>query len=96
MNEAELLHLVLDLAQLRGWLWQHEWDSRRKAGRTGSAGCPDLILLRPPRLLWVELKTARGRLSSEQQEWKDQLQAAGQEYYLWRPADWPHIMTILA
>lgn len=82
---------VVDLAELRHWRVWHDQDSRRNA-----AGMPDLILLRPPRLLFVELKTDRGRLRPEQREWLDELgRCPGVEVHVWRPGDWPTIEEVL-
>ena len=89
MSESELLAAVIDLAEMLDVRWQHEFDSRRKRRyRTGSRGCPDLILLsKSGRVLWIELKSERGRLSVEQCEWRDRLKVGGSEWRLWRPVD---------
>lgn len=82
--ERDFQATVVDLAVLKGWRAWHDNDSRRNA-----AGLPDLILLRPPRLLFVELKTERGRIQPEQQQWIDELgRCPGVEVHLWRPGDW--------
>lgn len=94
MNEAQLQSVVIDLARLRRWRIHHSRPAIRQSGSwstplTGHKGLPDLILLRPPRLLFVELKVARGKLSPGQVQWAAGLQAIeGIEFYLWRPADW--------
>ena len=46
----------------------HDNDSRHNR-----AGFPDLVLLRPPELLFIELKSARGRIAVDQHLWIDQL-----------------------
>jgi hypothetical protein len=90
-TEAELLAFVRDLALLRGWLVHHAGDSRRS-----DAGLPDLILVRPPRVVFAELKTERGRLRPEQKLWIDALGACpGIEAYLWRPSDSDAIVSAL-
>jgi hypothetical protein len=62
----------------------------------GDAGLPDLILCKPPRLIFAELKSERGRVRAEQQAWLDALrQCAGVEVYLWRPSDWASIVETL-
>lgn len=74
-----------------GWLRYHTYDSRRSR-----AGFPDLVLVRPPRLLFIELKTARGKTSEDQREWAKVLKLIpGVEYYLWRPADEAYIRELL-
>lgn len=83
--EDDLLSHVTDLATWAGWTWHHETDSRKTR-----AGFPDLVLVHPRkrRVLWVELKSATGRLRTEQRHWRDVLTAAGEDYRLWRPTDW--------
>jgi hypothetical protein len=63
---------------------------------TGDAGLPDLILCKPPRLLFAELKREQGRVSKAQADWLDALsRCAGVEVYLWKPSDWESIVRIL-
>lgn len=68
MTEKQLQQHVLDLARLLGWRAYHTFDSRHSA-----AGFPDLVLIKPPRLLFVELKSDKGKLSSAQVEWINDL-----------------------
>ena len=88
MRESELQRHVIELAQMLGWLVYHTYDSRRS-----QSGFPDLVMARRPRVIFAELKSARGRLRPEQRRWETEL--GGQEYYLWRPADWDDIQRIL-
>ena len=62
-----------------------------------SKGYPDLVIGResPPRLIYAELKKQTGRMRPDQHKWRRILEATGQEYYLWRPSDWPDIERIL-
>lgn len=83
---------VEGLARVYGWRRYHTHDSRRS-----NAGFPDLVLVRGPELLFVELKTARGRVRREQLEWLEALRAVpGIEVYLWRPEDWDALHARLA
>ena len=86
MTEAELLTSVRQVARLGGWLIYHTNDSRRS-----DKGFPDLVLVHPMsgRTVYVELKSAKGRIRPEQQQWIDALYRGGHEVYVWRPADWP-------
>jgi hypothetical protein len=55
-----------------------------------------LTLVRPPRLLFVELKSERGKLRPEQSDWLDVLRLLPQaEVYLWTPADWDRLVEVL-
>lgn len=93
MTEAAFQKLVLDAARLFGWLWYHTRDSRGSA-----AGFPDLTLVRKGRVLFVELKTASGRLRAEQIVWAERLAAVGGgvEHHVWRPTTaWETIQEVL-
>ena len=68
MTEAALQQLLTDAAELNGWLVFHDNDSRRNA-----AGFPDLVLVKPPRVLFLELKSETGRVRPEQHVWMDAL-----------------------
>lgn len=84
VSEKAFQDMVLERARLYGfWCW-HDFANR---GRN-EAGLPDLILIRPPRILFVELKTERGRVSSVQQGVLTMLdRCRGVESYVWRPSD---------
>lgn len=89
-TERELTSWVMGLAGSCGWLVHHNPDSRRV-----QPGIPDLILLRPPELLFIELKRLgkRSTLRPKQVEWIDSLQRCGQEAEVWTPAEIPTIWT---
>lgn len=82
---------VMQLAHLYKWKVYHTHDSRRSP-----AGYPDLTLCRGSRLAYAELKTAKGRLTREQQEWLTALsEVPNVEAYCWRPSDWDEIVRLL-
>ena len=79
-------------ARLNDWLFFHDWDSRKNA-----PGFPDLVLVKPPRIIFAELKRQRGRVRPMQTVWLDALGGcAGVETYLWRPSDLDEIRRRLA
>jgi hypothetical protein len=80
---------VRDAARVTGWLAYHTYRSKRSP-----SGFPDLVLVRE-RVLFVELKGERTRVTREQQQWLEALRAAGAETYLWRPDDWDEIQRVL-
>lgn len=82
MLEKAWQQQVIELARLYQWLVYHTFDSRRS-----EPGWPDLVLVRPPELLVVELKTDAGRLTAAQKAWLAALAACGLETALWRPRD---------
>ena len=83
MTEKKLQGYVLDLAEALGFLGYHTWDSRRS-----QPGFPDLTLVKGSRLIFAELKSAKGKPSPEQKEWLAALRGTSAEVYLWRPCDW--------
>lgn len=64
MTERQFQQQVLNLATFYGWRAYHTHDSRRS-----QPGFPDLVLIRGPELIFAELKTAKGRVRTEQAEW---------------------------
>lgn len=76
--EAALRGLLAEL-RLYGY---HTADSRRS-----QAGFPDWVIIGVGGVLWRELKTETGRLSSAQLRVSWLLRAAGQDYAVWRPSD---------
>ena len=112
LTEAAWQAQVEGLARFYGWRTYHPPDNR-PAGRAGrpqrvTSGFPDLVLLRGPELLFVELKTDKGRASPEQREWLGELAAVGDacaqsanypatvEAYIWRPRDFDDVHARLA
>jgi hypothetical protein len=90
ITEKQFEAQVRQLARLCGWLCYHTWRSIHSP-----AGFPDLVLLRGQRLVFAELKTARGRLTAAQQQWLEALRQTPAEVYVWRPDDWDAIVACL-
>lgn len=94
MSEEDLLRAVVDLAQFLGIRVHHCRPSQRADGSwetaiMGDKGFPDLALAGKNGVLLRELKSAKGRTSTDQVAWIDRLALAGADVGLWRPADWP-------
>ena len=92
MSERALQDAIAATAQLLGWRIFHPRAARtangwRTAGSYDAQGYPDLTLVRD-RVLWVEVKTERGRVRPEQELWLEALREAGAEAYVWRESDW--------
>lgn len=99
VSEAALQAAVIELAERCGWRVAHFADSRKQlrsgrlVGDRRAAGFPDLVLVRGARLLFVELKTEKGKLRPAQVEWLAALgevedDAAGRVVVcVWRPGD---------
>jgi hypothetical protein len=91
-SESSLQAAVIKLAKLNGWACYHTYSSRRS-----EPGFPDLIAVRPPRIIAAELKAAKGRISAEQRGWLDLLSAVpGVEVFVWRPDCWAEAERVLA
>lgn len=84
MDEAELERHVRQMLRRLGLWGYHAPDSRRASG----AGMPDWVIVGRRRVLWRELKTDDGRLSSAQTRVRYALVAAGQDWAIWRPRDY--------
>lgn len=93
MSEADLQACVIDTAHLLGWRVAHFRPGMNRRGQWQTAvagdgaGFPDLVLVRN-RVIFVELKAAKGRLRDNQVEWMEALRDTGAWYEVWRPEDW--------
>ena len=93
--------MVLDLASVRHWEALHLRPARTADGEwrvpvQGSmgAGWPDLTLVRGSRLVFVELKGDKGKLSPHQERVLGLLRQVA-EVYVWKPSDWDTILEVL-
>lgn len=87
ISERDFQGMVVAFAALSGWTFSfHQLDSRGS-----NAGFPDLILMRPPELLVVELKAEKGRVTEAQSAWIEAFAACGVEARVFRPSDWDEI-----
>ncbi len=106
VSEKLFQEQLLQLAKVNGWKAFHplavrDFHGNYRTALAGDKGFPDLVLARKPSaqrvggLLFVELKSASGRLSIEQIEWAEHLSPSA-EWYLWRPNDLPAIIERLS
>lgn len=88
VRESQLQKDVFSLAHALGFHVFHTYDSVL-GSKAIDPGFPDAILAKDGRVLAIEFKTERGKLSLKQSEWLYSLSARGQvETYCWRPRDW--------
>lgn len=107
MKEAPWQAQVIELAVRYGWWWWHAPDNR-PAGRGRARhvqrtvpGFPDLVLIRGPELLFVELKGTSTRVTDAQhavismlavvEAWNPHV-----EVHVWRPDDWDRALARLS
>jgi hypothetical protein len=92
VSEKAFMDTILQAAEIYGWFAYHTYDSRRS-----TAGFPDLVLIKPPHVLFLEVKRENGRLTVAQADvlallWDcDDVKAA-----MVRPSDWEQIVEWLA
>ena len=93
-KESDFQWLVREAARKMGWTLEYcTWDSRCSPG-----GFPDLVLARPrgdKRVLFIELKSEKGKLTPQQAAWIEGLRVCGKEVYVWRPSDFDTIVATL-
>jgi hypothetical protein len=105
MTEDAFQQTVIELAQYLGYKVAH-FRGVRIQRRDGSVyyqtpvqadgkGFPDLVLTRPGRLIFAELKSDTGKVSPEQQAWLEAVDAGGAEAYTWKPQDWQEVQMVL-
>ena len=92
VTEKAFMATILQAAELYGWYAYHTHDSRRS-----TAGFPDLVLIKPPHVLFLEVKRENGRLSVAQADvlamlWGCDQVTAG----VVRPSDWEQIVEWLS
>jgi len=84
------------LAIVLGWHVLHIRAGRQRPGRGGwsvpiqgdlGKGWPDLVLVRPPRILAVELKRHPNKPTEDQLRILELLSACGVETFVWYPED---------
>lgn len=82
---------VVRLAKLTKWWVYHTYDSRRS-----EPGFPDLVMIKPPRVIIAELKSEKGKVTPAQERCLSLFRLCpGVETYLWRPSDMDVIIKIL-
>jgi hypothetical protein len=83
--EAHVRKYMKDLG-LTGFHVEKSLDVEKNRKNVSVKGWPDWVIRGPRGVLVRELKSQRGRVELEQQEWLDALAAAGWNVGIWRPA----------
>ena len=102
VKESAWTRQVIQLARTLGWRVHHSRPAINQRGRwltplAGAAGLPDLVLVKPPRVVFAELKRQHGyELSEGQRAWLEDLsRCPGVESYVWKPGDVREVATLL-
>lgn len=82
VTETDIRRQIQDYLRIRGWFVFYNLQ-----GLGSYRGISDLTAVRAGRVLFIELKTARGRQSDYQKQFQADLEAAGGEYVLCRGVD---------
>lgn len=89
--ERAYLQRIRETAALYGWKCYHTHDSRKS-----EPGFPDLVLTRAGVVIFAELKTDTGKVTTAQLAWLSALeQCPGVQAHVWRPRDWPQVLRTL-
>ena len=90
ISEADWTFFLVLYAEKHRWKVVHFPDSIKILG---SAGAPDLLMMRGDKTITAELKTEKGQLSRFQKMWKN---SNPMNYQVWRPSEWEWIKYELA
>jgi hypothetical protein len=116
LREDDFQQQVIELARVYGWRVAHFRAAQTARGwrtpvEADGAGFPDLVLVRAPEIIFAELKSARGTVSTDQRDWIAALSLVEEgiaqrtgappedrlvEVNVWRPADFDTIHARLA
>jgi hypothetical protein len=82
ITEKHLQELVRKAAIIHGYKFYHTWNSMHSV-----KGWPDCILVKNGRMLCVELKSEKGIVTQDQQDWLEALgRVPGVEVQVLRPS----------
>ena len=97
MTEQQLLDAIVQAAKLHGWMVAHFRPALTAKGwRTpmqGDPGFPDLVLARKGEVLFLELKSQKGRMTEAQTAWHYELGIARAHLVL--PEDLDDVLCML-
>lgn len=83
MTEKQLQRHVEAALTALGFLWFHDRSLQHATVRTSKPGFPDLCAVHPKTgaLVFIELKSERGKMRPAQIEWKDALSRSKASYF---------------
>ena len=93
-TEIAFRKAVEEQCRSNGWQFYHITDSRSVSAKEGK-GFPDLVIMRPPCLLFVELKLEYNSPDVNQLRWIHGLRKCKQEAYVLTPKNFPLFINSL-
>jgi hypothetical protein len=83
VSEKDLQRQVEQLLTLLGFLWFHDRSLQHATVRTSKPGFPDICAVHPKNgvLVFIELKSEKGKMRPAQVEWKDALLKSDAVYF---------------
>lgn len=91
LTEAQLQSQIVELLQRAGWF--AFVVSRPDRRTTAKKGLPDIWASRKSRAMWIEVKLPKGKLSPDQEQFRDECFRQGIEWHEARSVD--DVMTIM-
>ena len=91
LNEVQLQSQIVELLQRAGWF--AFVVSRPDRRTTAKKGLPDIWASRKSRSMWIEVKLPKGKLSPDQEQFRDECLRQGVEWHEARSVD--DVMKIL-
>lgn len=92
VTEKAFQDTVVQAAELYGWWHYHTHDSRRS-----TPGFPDLVLIKPPKVIFLEVKREKGRLTVAQADVLAMLSDCSDvDAAVVRPSDWAQVVEWLS
>jgi hypothetical protein len=102
LSEAAWQKQVEERLTVFGWWWLHIPPNvvvctrcHTKIYRGIEKGFPDIFAIKPPYMLWLELKAERGHLETEQRRVGAMLKACGQTFVQARPRDRERVLQLI-
>ena len=92
VTEKDFQETVVQAAEMFGWWHYHVADSRRSR-----PGFPDLVLIKPPKVIFLEVKREKGRLTVAQAGVLAMLEDCSEvQAAVVRPTDWGQVVEWLS
>lgn len=101
MTEKELQSAIVDVLDAYGWRFAHFRPAQAQSGNwmtamQGHIGYPDITAVKGVKILFIELKSEKGKVRPEQDDWLTDLADAYLGVHLVRPSNLDYFIDHLA